>query len=196
MMDSTKKAIKLIDMHPRQVIIETERLYLRNWIEEDIAPYYSLNQHPKVIEFLREPLTMQQVEDFIVAANQHQTKHGYTLWAVEPKNRPTCIGFIGLNYTTWEAPFTPAVEVGWRLDADWWGKGYATEGAKACLVYGFNTCGLQEIVSFTVSENNRSRRVMEKIGLIRDVNGDFAHPKLEPDHPLSKHVLYRIKKSG
>ena len=102
------------------------------------------------------------------------------------------MGFIGLNYIAWAAAFAPAVEVGWRLGSVYWGKGYATEGAKACLNYGFRKCGLKEIVSFTVPANVRSIQVMQKIGLRRDWNGDFAHPKLPADHPLSEHVLYRL----
>lgn len=174
------------------IIIETERLLLRTWKDKDISPYYDINQDPNVIEFLLGPLTREQVSNFIQAANHHQDKHGYALWAVELKEAGELIGFIGLNYTDWEAHFTPAVEIGWRLGSAYWGKGYATEGAKAVLSYGFKVCDLQEIVSFTVPDNSRSIRVMEKIGLKRDVDGDFTHPKLLPDHPLSRHVLYRI----
>lgn len=173
-------------------IIETERLILRTWKKEDADPYFQINQDPKVIEFLRGPLTMEQVNDFIPAVNNHGDKHGYTLWAACLKETEELMGFIGLNYTNWESNFTPAVEVGWRLGSQYWGKGYATEGAKASLKYGFEKCGLKEIVSFTVPANVRSLRVMEKIGLKRDLNGDFAHPKLAADHKLSHHVLYRL----
>lgn len=173
-------------------IIETERLFLRTWKEEDIESYYMINQDPKVIEFLRGKLTMEQVHDFIPAVNAHQEKHGYTLWAAEIKATSELIGFIGLNYTDWPSHFTPAIEVGWRLGSQFWGKGYATEGAKACLDFGFSKTGLKEIVSFTVPANVRSTRVMERIGMKRDLNGDFVHSKLEADHTLSKHVLYRI----
>ncbi len=99
-----------------------------------------------------------------------------------------------MRYIDWQAHFTPAVEIGWRLGSKNWGKGYATEGAKAALEYGFKNCGLSEIVSFTVPNNERSIAVMERIGMKRDLEGDFAHPKLEVEHPLSKHVLYRITK--
>jgi RimJ/RimL family protein N-acetyltransferase len=173
-------------------IIETERLILRTWVKEDAAPYFQINQDPKVTEFLPGPLTMEQVKDFIPAVNSHGDKHGYTLWACCLKQTGELMGFIGLNYTEWKSHFTPAVEVGWRLGSQYWGKGFATEGAKASLEYGFKQCGLKEIVSFTVPANIRSIRVMEKIGLRRDLNGDFAHPKLASDHPLSKHVLYRL----
>jgi len=174
------------------IIIETERLILRTWKEEDADLYFQINQDPKVIELLRGPLTMEQVNDFILAMNQHQDKHGYTLWAVELKETAELLGFIGLNYTDWGSHFTPAVEVGWRLGSQYWGKGYATEGAKSALDYGFKKCGLKEIVSFTVPANVRSIRVMEKIGLKHDLNGNFAHPKLPADHPLSQHILYRL----
>ena len=173
-------------------VIETKRLILRTWKTEDANPYYQINQDPKVIEFLRGPLALSQISDFISAVNMHQEKHGYTLWAVELKEAHALIGFTGLNYTDWRSHFTPAVEIGWRLGSQYWGKGYATEGAKACLDYGFQQCNLKEIVSFTVPANIRSIGVMEKIGLKRDLNGNFVHPKLSATHPLSKHILYRL----
>ncbi len=173
-------------------IIETERLILRSWKSEDANAYFKINQDPKVIEFLPGPYSMEYIIDFISRMNQQEIKQGYTLWAVELKATGECMGFIGLNYTDWEGSFTPAVEIGWRLGSQFWGKGYATEGAKAALDYGFNTLGLKEIVSFTVRENKASIRVMEKIGMTRDFEGDFGHPKLEPNHPLSMHILYRI----
>ena len=148
-----------------------------------------------MIEFLLGPLTLEQSNNFIKTVNIHQDKYGYALWATELKETGELIGFIGLNYTDWEAHFTPAVEVGWRLGSQYWGKSYATESAKAALEYGFNKIGLKEIVSFTVPKNIRSIRVMEKIGMARDLQGDFAHPRLEPDHKLSKHILYRIQKN-
>ena len=144
------------------------------------------------IRHLSGPLTMEQVNDFISTVNNHQDKHRFTLWAACLKESRELMGFIGLKYTTFESSFTPAVEVGWRLGAQFWGKGYATEGAKASLEYGFKQCGLKEIISFTVPANVRSLRIMEKIGLKRDVNGDFAHPKLPAHHKLSHHVLYRL----
>jgi len=173
-------------------IIETARLILRTWKHEDADTYYQINQDPKVIELLPGPLTMGQINDFISAVNKQQEKQGYTLWAVELKETGDFMGFIGLNYIDWESHFTPTVEVGWRLGSQYWGKGYATEGAHASLAYGFNRGRLKEIVAFTVPKNVRSIRVMEKIGLKRDVNGGFAHPKLPPDHPFSQHVLYRL----
>src|SRR5579872_5469875 len=123
-------------------IIETERLILRTWKKEDVEPYFRINQDKKVIEFLGGSLTMEQINDFIPAVNRHQDELGYTLWAAELKNTKELIGYIGLNFTDffgeYGAHFTPAVEVGWRLGSQYWEHGYATEGAKAALQYGFN----------------------------------------------------------
>lgn len=175
--------------------LQTDRLILRTWKKEDAPEFFKINQDPKVIEFLNSSLTIEQVNDFITSRNDHNDKYGYTLWATCLKETGALIGFIGLNYTDWKSHFTPTVEVGWRLGSQYWGKGYASEGAKASLDYGFRKCGLSEIVSFTVPANIRSIRVMEKIGLTRDVNCDFAHPQLTANHPLSQHVLYRLRNS-
>lgn len=175
-------------------VIETDRLILRTWKNEDANEFYRINQDPKVIEFLKGSLTMQEVTDFISLMNKQFKEIGYTVWAAEEKSSGKLIGYIGLDPIKWNPPFGKAVEVEWRLGSEYWKKGYATEGAKACLDYGFNKCGLKEIVSFTVPANIRSIRVMEKIGMIRDLNGDFAHPELPLDHRSSKHVLYRIKR--
>lgn len=181
-------------------ILETERLILRTWQPRDEDVYFTINQDPKVTAFLPGGLTREQVHTFIIRANHHYDVLGYTLWATELKKTGCLIGFIGLNNTDFSAPlgahFSPAVEIAWRLDYAYWGKGYATEGAKAALSYGFENVGLQEIVAFTVPANTRSIRVMEKIGMSRDVEGDFVHPKLATTHPLSHHVLYRMLKDN
>ena len=164
----------------------------KNLQAEDASAYFHINQDPKVLEFLLGPLTISQVDDFIAAKQTHQEKFGYSLWAACLKQTGDLIGFIGLNYTDWKSSFTPAVEVGWRLGSQYWGKGYAIEGAKASLDYGFKKCGLKEIISFTVLANLRSIGVMEKIGLKRDLNSDFVHPKLPSHHKLSHHILYKL----
>lgn len=179
-----------------KIIIETPRLILRTWTIADIAPYYDINQDPKVIQFLRGPLSEEEIQEFIHLKNQQQAERGYTLWAAQLKKNAEFMGFIGLNYIDWPASFTPAVEIAWRLGAVYWNQGYATEGAKAALAYGFNTVGLAEIVSFTNPSNRSSIRVMEKIGLIRDEKGDFAHPRSPTDHPLSPHILYRLTREA
>lgn len=175
-------------------IIETERLILRTWKESDAEAYFTINQDPKVLEFLPGPLMMDVVKQFIADKNQCFVDHGYTLWAVEEKMTGAMMGFIGFSSPSWKAHFTPCIEIGWRLGSQYWGKGYATEGAKAVLEYGFKQFGWEEIVSFTVPDNSRSIRVMEKIGMKRDVNGDFAHPVLSLNHRLSAHVLYRVNR--
>ena len=175
-------------------IIETERLILRTWEKEDAKAYFQINQDPKVTEFLLGPLAMEQITGFIEAMNSHSASHGYTIWAACLKETSELIGFIGLKSIDWKSHFTPAVEIAWRLGAQYWGKGYATEGAKATVKYGFNQCGLEEILSFTVPDNIRSLQVMQKIGLKHDIQGSFEHPELPVDHPLSQHVLYRLTK--
>lgn len=172
--------------------LETDRLLLRKWQGEDADPFTAINQDPKVIEFLRGPMTYEQVVAFMAAANQHIEKHGYGLWAATLKTTQALIGFIGLSIPAFEAHFTPCVEIGWRLGSAFWGKGYATEGAKAVLQAGFETFDLNEIVSFTTYRNLRSIHVMEKIGLQRDREGDFDYPLLDKAHPLVAHVLYRL----
>ncbi len=168
---------------------------MRTWKQDDMDAYYQINQDPKVIEFLLGSLTTQEVNDFINEMNEQFKKLKFTLFAAEEKSTRNLIGFIGLNPPKWESHFTPCVEIGWRLGSQYWHRGYATEGAKAVLEYGFNKGGLAEIVSFTVPANIRSIQVMEKIGMLREYKGDFFHPNLPLEHKFSKHVLYRIKKS-
>jgi RimJ/RimL family protein N-acetyltransferase len=174
--------------------LETERLILRLWRKEDAAAFVAINQDAKVIEFLRGPLSLQNCQDFISRANAHFAKHGFGLWAATLKETAEMIGFAGLNVPDFESHFTPCVEIGWRLASQHWGKGYATEVARSALEIGFKNFGLKEIVAFTVPENLRSIAVMERLQMRRDFAGDFAHPKLAPDHSLSQHILYRISK--
>lgn len=162
---------------------------------EDTDPFFLLNQNPRVLEFLPGPISRQHVLTFIQKTTRQLQEKSFTLWATELKETGQFIGFIGLNDVDFIAPFAPAVEIGWRLDSSFWGQGYATEGASAALEYGLHTLGLSEIVTFTVPENRRSIRVMEKIGFLRDLEGDFNHPKLDPNHRLAWHVLYRTSKS-
>ena len=119
-------------------------------------------------------------------------EEGFGLWAVEVVGGAPFIGFVGLSVPRFETHFTPCVEAGWRLSRENWGRGYATEGALAALAFGFDTLGLDEIVSFTAPGNVRSRAVMERIGMTRDPQDDFDHPSLPEGHPLRRHVLYRI----
>lgn len=175
-------------------VIETERLILRTWEEDDVYPYFLINQDSKVIEFLPSAMSMSEVRDFINKVNNKYKKYGYTLFATALKDTGKLIGFIGLNYTDFPASFTLAVEIGWRLGSQYWGKGYATEGAKAVLDFGFNQCNLKEIVSFTAINNIKSIKVMQRLGMLEDIERKFNHPNLLLDHSLSLHVLYHFKK--
>ncbi|MBI5448033.1 MAG: GNAT family N-acetyltransferase [Gammaproteobacteria bacterium] len=177
-------------------IIETERLILRTWREEDIEPMAAIDQDPKVCEFLLGIGNRATTEAGVKRIIQHYKQHGFCLYAVELKSTHEFIGWTGLSVPSFEAHFTPAVEIGWRLDSRHWNQGYATEGAKAVLQYAFTVLKLPEIVSFTAVNNQASRRVMEKIGLHHESSDDFDHPKLEKSHPLCRHVLYRLSKSN
>ncbi len=174
-------------------IIRTDRLILRPWKEEDLPSFAALNADPKVMEYFPATLSKAESDQLAQRIKTKMDEKGWGLWAVSVPGIADFIGFIGLNREdSFSAPFTPAVEVGWRIAFEHWGKGYATEGAKAALAYGFETLHLGEIVSFTATQNMRSRRVMERIGMHHDPKDDFEHPKLTEGHPLRKHVLYRL----
>lgn len=174
--------------------IQTERLILRQWCEEDLEPFAALNSDPRVMEYFPAILTRDESDQLIKRLQTKIEENGWGLWAASLKEDEKFIGFIGLAEPNFNAHFTPAVEVGWRLASSFWGKGYATEGALACLKYGFEKLHLEEIVSFTTVQNMRSRAVMVRIGMHHNPEDDFDHPKLSKEHKLSKHVLYRIEK--
>jgi len=144
-----------------------------------------------VMEHLRARRSRDDGDALADRIEAHFDQHGFGLWAAEIPNIASMAGFVGLSVPNFDAHFTPCVEIGWRLAADFWGRGYATEGAQAALAFGFDVLRLKEIVSFTVPQNLRSRRVMEKIGMTYDPREDFEHPVLPAGHPLSRHVLYR-----
>lgn len=173
-------------------IIETERLILRTWRKEDTDPYFQINQDPKVMEYFPGLQDLETTKNFIIKVNNHFDKHGYTLYATARKDTNEFIGFIGLFVADFEAHFTPATEIGWRLSSKHWGKGFATEGAKAVLDYAFKELEIPEIVSFTAEGNAKSIKVMQKIGLQHNAGNDFDHPKLDDASPLKRHVLYRL----
>jgi RimJ/RimL family protein N-acetyltransferase len=175
-------------------MIETERLLLRDWREDDFEPFARMCADPLVMEFFPATLTPEETAAALERGRAHFARHGFGWWAAELKETGTFIGFIGLAVPGFEAHFTPCVETGWRLAAEYWGRGLATEGARASLRYGFETLGLREIVSFTTVGNGRSRRVMEKLGMTHDPADDFDHPRIAEGHPLRRHVLYRSKR--
>jgi RimJ/RimL family protein N-acetyltransferase len=177
------------------MVIETDRLILRRWRSSDLEPFASLNADPRVMQFSPATLSRAETETMIATIEKRITQYGFGFWAAVLKKTESFIGFIGLNVPGYALPFSPCVEIGWRLAFDQWGKGYAQEGARAALAFGFERMGLREIVSFTTVGNLRSRHVMERIGMIHDREGDFDHPSLPEGHPLRRHVLYR-KVSG
>jgi ribosomal-protein-alanine N-acetyltransferase len=173
----------------------TDRLILREWRDEDREPFARMNADPRVVEFLPSAMTRDESDDFVDRIVRRWTEDGVGLWAIERREDGAFLGFTGLAPPRFEAHFTPAVEVGWRYAAEAWGRGYATETARAALRFGFEDRELDEIVSFTVPANVRSRAVMERLGMTRDAADDFDHPRLPPDSPLRRHVLYRLSRA-
>jgi len=172
--------------------LEPARLTLRTWRDSDLAPFISLNADPEVMRFFPAPLSAEQTQAMVTKIEAHFSEHGYGMWAVERKDNARFIGFVGLNHVSFEAPFVPAVEIGWRLARAHWGHGYAPEAAAEVLRYAFETLGLPSVVSLTAVQNRPSRRVMEKIGMRHHPEEDFDHPRLEKGHWLERHVLYRV----
>jgi RimJ/RimL family protein N-acetyltransferase len=171
----------------------TERLLLRPWRDDDLAPFAALNADPRVMQHLPGLLSRDDSDAMAARIRAHFAARGFGLFAVEVPGVAPFIGFIGLATPSFEAHFTPCVEVGWRLAAAHWGRGYAIEGARAAVAHGFSALGLDEIVSMTVPANERSRRVMERLGMRRSPDDDFDHPRLPEGHRLRRHVLYRLE---
>jgi [ribosomal protein S5]-alanine N-acetyltransferase len=180
-------------MESNKYIFESERLGFRKWLPSDAEPFASMNADTEVMEFFPKKLTREESDAFIESIENAFALRGYDMLAVEEKASEDFIGFIGFAHPRFEAPFIPCVEIGWRLDKKYWNKGYATEGAKACLDYGFRTLGFEEVLSFTGIVNVRSERVMQKIGMKKI--GEFNHPSVDPSSHVYRHVLYRIRKS-
>jgi RimJ/RimL family protein N-acetyltransferase len=172
--------------------LRTERLLLRRWREADRAPFAAMNADPRVMKHFPGLLTREQSDALIDRIEEGFEQRGYGLWAVEIVASGEFAGFVGLSIPRFDAHFTPCVEIGWRLAAEHWGHGYATEGARRVLEFAFAEAGLEDLVSFTVPANKASIRVMEKIGMTHNPAEDFDHPLLSPDSPLRRHVLYRL----
>jgi ribosomal-protein-alanine N-acetyltransferase len=178
--------------------LRTDRLLLRQWRPEDREPFAVMNADPEVMRHFPARLAREESDALAARAEALLTTHGWGLWAVEAldgageSSGGSFAGFIGLAVPSFEAHFTPAVEVGWRLAQPFWGHGYATEGARAALTYAFVELELQAVVSFTAVANDRSRRVMERLCMTHDPADDFDHPRL-PGSPVERHVLYRLR---
>lgn len=173
-------------------ILHTERLLLRRWRASDHEPFAALNADPRVMEYFPSVLSRADSDAMVERIAESFARHGFGFWAVEVPGVTPFAGFVGISVPRFTAHFTPCVEIGWRLAPAYWSRGYASEGARAALRFGFDVAGLAEIVAFTVPANLRSRRVMEQIGMTRDPADDFDHPAVAEGHPLRRHVLYRI----
>ena len=150
-----------------------------------------MNADPAVMEHLSGLMTREQSDAFIESSEAFWDEHGYGRWAVEVPGEAQCIGFVGIQTLS----YMPKDEIGWRIAQRYWGRGYATEAARAALGDGFERIGLEEIVSVTVPANARSRHVMERIGMKHDPSRDFEHPRFPPGHRLSRHVLYAMTRA-
>jgi RimJ/RimL family protein N-acetyltransferase len=183
--------LRAVDRSPL-VELTTARLRLRGWRDDDRTPFAALNADPEVMEHFPAPLTRAESDALVDRIVDDLARQPFGLWAVETIDEGAFIGFVGLAAWDFEAHFTPAVEVGWRLSRSAWGHGYATEAARAALAHGFDEVGLDEIVSFTTPANTRSQAVMVRLGMTRDPADDFDHPRVPPGSPLRRHVLYRL----
>jgi len=171
--------------------LQTERLLLRSWRPEDRTPFAALNADPEVMRHFPALMTRRESDAFADRIEEHMEREGWGLWAMEARASGAFLGFTGLARPGFEAPFMPAVEIGWRLARPAWGQGFATEAARAAAHFAFEGLELEQIVSLTVAANERSRAVMRRIGMQHDPDDDFDHPLVEQPH-LRRHVLYRL----
>lgn len=172
--------------------LETDRLILRPGLDMDSAPFAAMSTDPEVMAHLLAFPSPAAIDNWITRQQTHWATHGFGLWVVESQATGEFMGAAGLLRVGYDAHFTPAVEIGWRLARRFWGKGYAPEAAGAAIRFGFERLGLQEIVANTAPTNFNSRRVMEKLGMSYDSADDFDHPLMLEDNPLRKQVLYRL----
>jgi RimJ/RimL family protein N-acetyltransferase len=175
--------------------IETERLILRSWRDEDASPFHKMGSDPKVMEFLGPLRTLAQARESVAGQQALQSDHGYCFWATERRSDGNMIGFCGLEPGPTATPLEGKTEIGWRLAAAEWGKGYASEAARAALDWGFANLPDPDIWAITVAANTRSWGLMERLGMTRMPDLDFDHPSLPKDSPLLRHITYRISAS-
>ncbi|MNQ64711.1 hypothetical protein D3C85_791440 [compost metagenome] len=178
--------------HPPLIEFDTPRLQVRQWRESDLAPFFALACDPQVMEFLLPLPTRAESDAAAHRARALIAQKGWGFWAVERKDTGEFIGFTGLNVPMAALPFSPCVEIGWRLSRASWGQGFATEAARGALQVGFERLGLGEIVAFTANGNLRSAAVMARLGMHEDVAGAFEHPAVPEGHALRGHRLFRI----
>jgi RimJ/RimL family protein N-acetyltransferase len=178
------------------IVLSTPRLELRPWQEADLEPFAALSADPEVMRFMPRCLSRAESDALAAGARATLAARGWGLWALASRADQEFLGYTGLAEPTFSAHFTPCVEILWRLKRSAWGHGYATEAARSCLEFAFETLAASEVVAFTVPANRRSRAVMERLGMRHTVADDFEHPRLPAGHPLRHHVLYRIAGSA
>jgi len=172
------------------ITLHGSRLILRPWRAADLEPLFAINGDPDSMRYFPAAMTRTESDAWAERLQTHFEAHGWGFWAVEERNGAPFLGVVGLMHIPWEAPFTPAVEIGWRISPGFRGRGFATEAARLALDFGFGEAGLREIVAFTVPGNVASWRLMERLGMRRDAT--FDHPRLPEGHALRRHLLYRI----
>lgn len=176
-------------------VLRTDRLVLRPWRDGDLAPLAALNADPAVMEHFPATLSLAESEFMLTRMHEQFATLGFGFWAVTAAPDGPLLGLVGLGAPRFEAHFTPCVEIAWRLARPHWGRGLASEAARAALAFGFEQAGLGEIVAMTLPANRRSRAVMERLGMKRDPADDFDHPRLPEGHPMRRHVLYRLARA-
>ena len=180
-----------VDYDAYMMEIETPRLRLRPWIDDDFEPLVAMCAAPRVMEFFPSIFSREETKSMWRRIHEHHAHYGFGPWAMEVDGE--FAGALGLNWIRFETHFTPCVEIGYRLRPEFWGRGLATEAGQAALRYGFEYLELREIVAYTLPANQRSRRVIEKIGLV--FSEEFDHPLIADGHPMRRQVLYRISRS-
>jgi RimJ/RimL family protein N-acetyltransferase len=173
-------------------MIETERLYLRAWRDGDREPFHAMGNDPRVMEFLGDPQTPEQVDAAMARQNDAIARLGHGFWALEQKSNGAFMGFCGIKIGPDGTPIANQIEIGWRLAHAFWGKGFAREAAEASLDWGWANLDVPEIAAITTVKNYRSRTLMERLGMTYSPDGDFDHPGVPSESPILRHVTYRI----
>jgi RimJ/RimL family protein N-acetyltransferase len=180
-------------MAPR---IETPRLVLRQWNDDDVERWADMNADPRVMEFFPGTTARERSQQQAALMREDLEKNGYGWFVMERKDRAGFAGVLALDDIRYEMPFRPLREIGWRLPVESWGQGYATEGARALLRFAFDELRWPQVVAMTAVINTRSRRVMEKLGMTHDPSEDFDHPRVPDELAIKRHVLYRISSTA
>lgn len=185
--------MSIVSSLPNQIALRTKRLLLRPWCDDDRAAFAAMSADPEVMAYFPAVLSREESDARVDRIEAEFAERGWGLWAVEVPGELPFAGFVGLSIPRFEASFMPCVELGWRLARGVWGRGYATEAARAAVAFGFEQLGLSEIVSCTAVPNERSWRAMERLGMTHDPHEDFDYPALPDGHWLRRHVLYRLR---